>query len=341
MDCDDGFTCNDNKCEKLPNNVFTEINMAWGEICIYNTDGGYCFNNGYSFHTTNNEPIWYDIIKQNVGKLSSTNIQQINDWCEINNNELNCYNNPSITGIKKITRQGNEGKGCAITTDDKVLCWGTNQYGELGNGYKSDSYVNLFGPDYVKTSESTYLTNIKQIASTVWSVCALNNNGEVFCWGNNDYGNLGLSQDINEKLYATTNNLNQIKKIDAYHSKICAQKNNDELWCWGYEENCEFNQEGTIFEPKKIMNGITDFAITINHIYILKNNKIISTGTFDWNSNDKCEETTISITKDNPIKIFAEYEDVCVLFEDNSIYCANMAHDDELKPLTPYCEPLP
>jgi alpha-tubulin suppressor-like RCC1 family protein len=73
---------------------------------------------------------------------------------------------------------------CLVTTNSKVLCWGKNSYGQLGDGtiIDRDSPVEVIG---IKDE-------IKSISVSDNHTCALTKKGSVKCWGSNYYGNLGV-----------------------------------------------------------------------------------------------------------------------------------------------------
>lgn len=74
---------------------------------------------------------------------------------------------------------------CALLADGHVQCWGDNYYGQLGNGLAS------LGMRMTTPTDVDGLSNAIAIAAGDNHTCALLANGNVKCWGNNAYGQLG------------------------------------------------------------------------------------------------------------------------------------------------------
>ena len=89
----------------------------------------------------------------------------------------------------------------ALTRDGKVIAWGRNNYAQLGRGATGNSGT----PEYVltqvditdeegnETTQDVPLENIKQIAAGERHALAIDNNGNVWAWGLNHVGQLGLN----------------------------------------------------------------------------------------------------------------------------------------------------
>ena len=63
--------------------------------------------------------------------------------------------------------------------DGAPKCFGKNNYGQLGNGTTDDNYT----PVAVVDTNGTELSNIIQLSASEHHACALNSDGEVYCWG--------------------------------------------------------------------------------------------------------------------------------------------------------------
>ena len=72
---------------------------------------------------------------------------------------------------------------CAVLADGSARCWGTNRYGQLGNGSASDSAA----PNSVNNLGGA----VKQLVAGDFFTCALLSTGLVKCWGSNFQGAIG------------------------------------------------------------------------------------------------------------------------------------------------------
>jgi alpha-tubulin suppressor-like RCC1 family protein len=73
---------------------------------------------------------------------------------------------------------------CGLTTDQRVLCWGDNTVGELGNGSTTASTT----PVPITATE-----HFTALAAGYGHVCAIATTGAIYCWGANNTGQLGAT----------------------------------------------------------------------------------------------------------------------------------------------------
>lgn len=124
---------------------------------------------------------------------------------------------------------------CGLSTEGKAYCWGYNDWGETGN--------NPSGPDYNTPQAVLQNYTFKSLSANLYFTCGLvaagsatGTEGDVYCWGRNNNGQLGLgSSDTNphftgEKVPGHTF-ARHFSGWYSYHS--CGIKADGETWCWG------------------------------------------------------------------------------------------------------------
>lgn len=89
------------------------------------------------------------------------------------------------TTFSQITA-GNEDT-CAITTSGAAMCWGDDTYGEVGDEYVTPTYypANVYAAGVLGSADLT------QIAGGYASNCALSTASVLYCWGEDNDGQLG------------------------------------------------------------------------------------------------------------------------------------------------------
>ena len=146
---------------------------------------------------------------------------------------------------------------CAITGEGGVLCWGLNNYGELGNG----SHRSSLQPVPVAGLSS----GVVALAGGGYFVCALTEQGQVYCWGANDNGQLGDGTDSDRGTPVAVGGLpGAVTALAAGSLHTCALTASGEVWCWGDNRSGQLG-DGTLadrFVPGRAVGlaGVT--AIT-------------------------------------------------------------------------------
>lgn len=121
---------------------------------------------------------------------------------------------------------------CALLESGSVQCWGSNEKGQLGNGGTENSSV----PVQVTGLDSGVIAIDSGDAHT----CALKDDGSVYCWGDNDKGELGNGNNEQQSAPAQVSGLaNAITQMSAGPEHTCVLDADKVAWCWG---------QGSIFD---------------------------------------------------------------------------------------------
>ena len=100
-----------------------------------------------------------------------------------------------------------------LLEDGSVWGVGDNRYGQLGNGPSSSSMVTTF--TRVMEGAGKPLTNAKEVTGSWKFTAVLKNDGTVYTFGNNEYGQLGQGDTTNRRYAAKVNGQSGIVSIAA------------------------------------------------------------------------------------------------------------------------------
>ena len=166
---------------------------------------------------------------------------------------------PSLSlpsGRNAVMIEAGAGHTCAELDNDDLICWGANDFGQLGMG--NTSYI---GDDLDEVGDNFATIdlppgrNVSQLALGKTHTCAIWDDGSVSCWGSNDYGELGIenTDDIGDQGSEMGSNLgfvsfpngNTAVNITAGDGFTCAILNNSDTVCWGDNQFGQLGIENT------------------------------------------------------------------------------------------------
>ena len=116
---------------------------------------------------------------------------------------------------------------CAISDGGRVLCWGDDTYGALGDNESVDYRT---GPVYVQgLTDATTLACGQGGSHT----CAVRKTGQVVCWGYNIDGQLGDGTTTRRDVPTLVPGITNAVQVSAGTAFSCALLANSEVQCWG------------------------------------------------------------------------------------------------------------
>ncbi|MDI6897487.1 RCC1 domain-containing protein [Methanocella conradii] len=174
-----------------------------------------------------------------------------------------------LTGVKDVAVGNNF--SMALKSDGTVWTWGDNRYGQLGIGTADDGRH----PEPVQVPG---LTNVIAISADFQLAMALKDDGTIWAWGSNSYGQLGDGKPIdipppltyskewdmqNKPSPVMVSGLDHVVSIDASGWQAFAVKDDGTVWGWG-QNMCTLgewskNNENSLYTstPVQIV-GLTD-----------------------------------------------------------------------------------
>ncbi len=120
---------------------------------------------------------------------------------------------------------------CALTADGTAYCWGSREFGQLGDGSTSGIAI---APVPVSTTEK-----FTQIAAGGFTTCGVTTAQRVLCWGAGASGALGNgTNSVTQTTPVGTTPLLSARRVavslgTADATTVCAITTTDALFCWG------------------------------------------------------------------------------------------------------------
>ena len=172
----------------------------------------------------------------------------------------------------------------AVRGGNEVMSWGRNDMGQLGIGVSGADKEVLF-PHIVSGLEK-----IVDLAAGENHSLALSNDGNVWAWGNNSHGQLGIGRNDITQIDTPQNVLllTDIIAIEAGYAHTLALQDNGNVWIWGSNTNGQLGngktgQETSEYKPYLIqtLDNCVAIAAGYAHSVALKNDGTVWTWGFN------------------------------------------------------------
>ncbi|MCB0151510.1 MAG: hypothetical protein KDE01_28135, partial [Caldilineaceae bacterium] len=136
----------------------------------------------------------------------------------------------------------------AVTGGGDVLCWGRNNYGQLGDG-----------TTYLRTQPVAVrsLAQATSVTAGYAHTCAGRADGAAVCWGSNTSGQLGDNTTISRRTPVLVNGLTQVRTIAAGGAHSCASLDDGSVRCWGNNYSGQLGDGTRIYRRTPVaVNGL-------------------------------------------------------------------------------------
>jgi alpha-tubulin suppressor-like RCC1 family protein len=143
------------------------------------------------------------------------------------------------TVLRQVTAGGDH--SCGIGANGFAYCWGSGQFGQLGNGGTTNSGVAVaVAPPNAQTNPAAF----SSISAGLTHTCAVSREGLAYCWGNGSDGQLGngtttLDAKVPLAVLAPRDNSEPLRfsSIAAGGSFSCGLTSDGRVFCWGLGDN--------------------------------------------------------------------------------------------------------
>ena len=200
--------------------------------------------------------------------------------------------NTSDIITEKFAVAGQVSAGTAHTlileNNGSVRATGDNSAGELGNG----TTTNASTPVQVMTSASTYLTGVVAIAADNDESFAVDSSGNVWAWGLNTNGQLGIGTTSNTPYATQVSSLSNMVAIASSQNHTLAVGANGSVYAWGANTSGQVGNGSTsswVTTPTEVLapsgsgylSGIVAVAAGTSHSLALNSGGNV----YAWGSN--------------------------------------------------------
>jgi len=129
---------------------------------------------------------------------------------------------------------------CAVLNTGEVWCWGSDAFGQIGDGTAGGNQV-------VPARSGSGLNNISKVAAGGDHTCALNDVGGVLCWGAGDQGQIGDGgTPSTQATPKTVSSLSGVVEIDAGTDHTCVRLTGGTVKCWGGNSDGQIGNDSTL-----------------------------------------------------------------------------------------------
>lgn len=157
---------------------------------------------------------------------------------------------------------------CLLRASGAVMCWGRNEAGQLGDG----STTPRSSPTAVVGLAA--LSDARALALGDAHSCVLRGDGDVWCWGRNDGGQLGDGLLASRSTPSQVPRLKQVEQIAAGAATTCARTRGGQVFCWGDNRQGELglaSPDANRLTPVAVpgLSGATDLSMGAHHACVV------------------------------------------------------------------------
>jgi len=199
----------------------------------------------------------------------------------------------NLQGISATRLALGESHSCALRTDSKVWCWGSNVYKQLGNSSGGVNHTPVIVDEF--TVNGTVIGNLTPVdlVSGDHFLCArMASPGAVKCWGRGYDGELGNGQyDLSVPVASVVDSNNVVmtfSQVRAGKAHACGIRSGDlSVMCWGKSDRGQLGS-GNTWLAKRARAATVGAVVGVTGIDIFRDSNLLRMGSSSaiFGSND-------------------------------------------------------
>jgi alpha-tubulin suppressor-like RCC1 family protein len=170
-----------------------------------------------------------------------------------------------LTGVSAIAAGGTS--TCAALASGSIVCWGGNQFGQLGDG----SMMDRTAPSATKGVLGAALAGASSLAPSGDHTCVIATGGSVECAGDDTNGALGNDGNLSVDTYVSSGVTSDAVAVTSSLGISCALIDDGTVQCWGFDGDGELGNDDAS-DPSNTpvmvagLAGVTSVAAGFHHV---------------------------------------------------------------------------
>lgn len=201
--------------------VWKQLSAGHGHVCGVKNNGQlWCWGNGGSGQLGGGLAV--------ESAVSPTRVGSASDWLQVD---------------------AGGSHTCALKSDGRLFCWGSDTNGQQGNG--SGSADDLLSPTQVQAG-----TTWSDVSAGQTGTCAVRTDHTLWCWGRNDSKQLGFdSGGADVHTPTQLGSLTTWATVTIANTHACGSRTDGSAWCWGDYGNGQLGHSSSTGAVGQVTSG--------------------------------------------------------------------------------------